>query len=156
MLLEKIVKPKHVDINLIAANKDDAINQLALLLEKSGTVTSVNEFTEAVYKREILTTTAIGFGVAIPHARSSSVVEPGIAIGRSHGFYWDQEADSPINLVFLLAVPEKIESPEYMGILASIARMLIHEEFRKSLIKAKNINEFISIISNGKNYLVNQ
>jgi len=156
MQLKNLVKSKLVNINLIAGNKDDAINQLALLLEQSGAVTSVNEFTEAVYEREALTTTAIGFGVAIPHARSSSVIKPGIAIGRSHGFYWDQETDSPINLVFLLAVPEIIESPKYMGILASIARMLVHEEFRKSLMEAKDIDEFISIISDGKFYLANQ
>ena len=156
MQFENLVKSKLININLNALNKDDAINQLALLLEQGEIITSVNEFTEAVYEREALTTTAIGFGVAIPHARSSSVIEPGIAIGRSHGFCWDQESDFPINLVFLLAVPEKIESPEYMGILASIARMLIHEEFRKSLIEAKDINEFISIISNGNKYLVNQ
>ena len=156
MQFENLVNSKLININLNASNKDDAINQLALLLEQSEIIKSVNEFTEAVHERETLTTTAIGFGVAIPHARSSSVIEPGIAIGRSHGFSWDQEADSPINLVFLLAVPAKIESPEYMGILASIARMLVHEEFRKSLIEAKDIDEFTSIISNGKKYLVNQ
>ena len=156
MQFENLVKPKQIDINLNTADKDDAINQLALLLEKSGIVASTNEFVEAVYEREALTTTAIGFGVAIPHARSSSVIEPGIAIGRSPGFSWDQKTDSPINLVFLLAVPERIESPEYMGILASISRMLVHEEFRNSLIEAKDINKFISIISNGKKYLVHQ
>ena len=156
MQFENLIKSKQINIDLNAADKDDAINQLALLLEKSGIVASTNEFVDAVYEREALTTTAIGFGVAIPHARSSSVIEPGVAIGRSPGFSWDQETDSPINLVFLLAVPERIESPEYMGILATIARMLVHEEFRKSLIKAKDINEFTSIISNGKKYLVNQ
>ena len=156
MQFENLVKPKQVNIDFIAANKDDAINQLALLLEKSGIVTSTNEFVEAVYEREALTTTAIGFGVAIPHARSSFVIKPGIAIGRSPGFSWDQATDSPINLVFLLAVPERIESPEYMRILATIARMLVYEEFRNSLIEAKDIYEFISIISNGKKYLVNQ
>jgi len=156
MQLKNLVKPKQINIDLNATNKDDAINQLALLLEQGGIVTSINEFTEAVYERETLTTTAIGFGVAIPHAKSSSVIEPGVAIGRSPGFSWDQETDFPINLVFLLAVPERIESPEYMGILASISRMLVHEEFRNSLIEAKDINKFISIISNGTKYLVNQ
>ena len=156
MQFRKLVDPNLIDINLNAVNKDDAITQLALLLEKGGIVISASEFSKAVHERESLTTTAVGFGVAIPHARSSSVIKPGIAVGRSKGFYWDQEADSPVTLVFMLAVPEKIESPEYMKILASISRMLVHEEFRKSLLKAKDKKEFISIISNGKMYLVNQ
>lgn len=156
MQLENIIKPQLININLNATNKNEAISQLAMLMEKCRVIASASDYIDAVYERESLTTTAVGFGVAIPHARSSSVIEPGVAIGRSNGFYWDKEIDSPINLVFLLAVPERIESPEYVGILASISRMLVHEEFRKSLIEAKDISEFISIISNGKKYLVNQ
>lgn len=156
MRFENLITSKLIDINLKVANKNRAIENLTSLMEKSGVVSSASDFIEDVCEREALTTTAVGFGVAIPHARSSSVIKPAVAIGRSVGFSWDQELDTSIKLVFLVAVPSIIESPEYMGILASIARMLVHEEFRKSLIDAKDKDEFISIISNGKKYLVNQ
>jgi len=156
MRFENLITSKLIDINLKVANRNGAIENLTSLMVKSGVVSSASDFIEDVYEREALTTTAIGFGVAIPHARSSSVIEPAVAIGRSVGFSWDQELDTPIKLVFLVAVPSKVESPEYMGILASIARMLVHEEFRKSLIDAKDMDEFMSIISNGKQYLINQ
>lgn len=156
MQLKNIVQPDLIKINLEAKNKEEAIGQLANLLEKGGVVVSAEDFAQAVHERELLTTTAIGFGVAIPHARSSAVNKPGVAIGISNGFYWDKEIDSPIHLVFLLAVPEKIESPEYMGILASISRMLVYEEFRKSLMEANDPGELMAIISNGNKYLVNQ
>jgi len=156
MQLSNIVHPELININLNAQDKKEAITQLANLMEQSGVVVSADDFANAVFEREALTTTAIGFGVAIPHARSSAVNKPGVAIGRSSGFYWDKEIDSPINLVFLLAVPEKIDSPEYMGILASISRMLVYEDFRKSLIEANDVSELIAIISNGNKYLVNQ
>jgi len=155
MLITEIITPNLIDINLRVKNKDDAIHTLIERLKKNGIINSAEGFFEAVKERESLTTTAVGFGVAIPHARSKHVNKPGIAIGRCVNFQWDEETDQPVNLIFLLAVPEKVDYPDYMRMLASVSRMLVHEEFRESLNNAKDITEFISVISNGKQYLVN-
>lgn len=155
MLITEIITSNLIDIDLKADNKDDAISQLTLRLEENGIISSVQNFLKDVKERERLTTTAVGFGVAIPHARSNSVNKPGIVVARCEKFQWDVEEDSRVNLIFLLAVPEKVDYPEYMRMLASVSRMLVHEDFRASLINAKNVTEFISIIENGKQYLIN-
>jgi len=155
MLITEIITPNLIDIDLRVKNKDDAIHTLSERLKENGIINSAEGFFEAVKERESLTTTAVGFGVAIPHARSQYVNMPGIAIGRCTEFQWDEETDQPVNLIFLLAVPEKVDYPDYMRMLASVSRMLVHEEFRESLNNAKDITEFISVISNGKQYLVN-
>ncbi len=156
MNIKNIINPQRIEMNLTAQNKDEAIDELSELLYQTNILTSKDIFIDAVHEREKLTTTAIGFGIAIPHARTTAVNEPAIAIGRSSGFYWNGTIDAPITLVFMLAVPAKVESAEYMGMLASIARMLVHEEFREELIKAPNKDEFMSVICDGAGYLVKQ
>lgn len=135
--------------------KDDVILTLSKRLFANEIINSIEGFVEAVIERESQTTTAVGFGIAIPHARSKYVRKPGIAIVRSKEFLWDSESKQSVSLVFLLAVPEQIEYPEYMRILASISRMLVHRRFREALLKADNVDIFISEIFNGERYLVN-
>ena len=155
MIINDLINNKLVLIDCAFKNKDEAIGSLSSLLENNRVINSREDFISAVKERESLTTTAIDFGIAIPHARSECVVRPGIAAGRSKEFIWDANTNQSVSLIFLLAVPERIEYPEYMKILASISRMLVHRRFRNQLLEARNVDEFISTISNGECYLVN-
>jgi fructose-specific phosphotransferase system IIA component len=155
MIITEFINKDMIKIDCEFQNKDDVIETLSSLLQKNGVIESIEGFTEAVRERESQTTTAVGFAIAIPHARSKYVLKPGIAIGRSKEFLWDIETEHPVSLIFLLAVPEQIEYPDYMKILASISRMLVHERFRNALMNAQDIDEFLSVISDGERYLVN-
>ena len=76
--------------------------------------------------------TGIEGGIGIPHCRSVAVTEPTLAFGRSaQGIDWGA-ADGPAHLIFLIAAPEG-GGAEHMGILAKLARRLIHPSFRDSL-----------------------
>lgn len=155
MIITDLINKEMIKIDCEFRDKDEVIKTLSFLLEKNGIIGSIEGFTEAVKLRESQTTTAVGFGIAIPHARSKYVLKPGIAIGRSKEFLWDVETKQPVCLIFLLAVPEQIEYPDYMKILASISRMLVHQRFRNALLNAHDIDEFISEITDGERYLVN-
>lgn len=155
MKITELVNKKLIKIDYNFRNKNDVIHNLSTLLYENAVINSIEGFTEAVIKRESQSSTAVGFGIAIPHARSEYVNQPGIAIGRSTEFSWDGGTDQLIRLVFLLAVPDKIDYPEYMVMLASISRMLVHQRFRNALLSAQNIDDFIDEISAGERYLVN-
>jgi fructose-specific phosphotransferase system IIA component len=141
-----LINQDAITLELEAKDKSSAIDELAGLLEKSGKLRSKSEYVEAVHARESMVSTAVGFGIAIPHARSSSVINASVAFGKSTGFQWDDTENEPIRLVFLLAVPEKNTSTEYMAMLASLARMLVHEDFRQSLLKATTKEEVLKEI----------
>lgn len=155
MVLTDLINKETIKIDCKFCNKDEVIRTLSSLLKNQKIIESVNGFTEAVNARESQTTTAVGFGIAIPHARSKFVLKPGIAIGRSEEFLWDDESKQQVSLIFLLAVPDHIEYPEYMKMLASISRMLVHQRFRNALLNAHDIDEFIREIFDGERYLVN-
>ncbi|WP_143760851.1 PTS sugar transporter subunit IIA, partial [Clostridium haemolyticum] len=59
--------------------KKEAIDKLVDLMDSKGNLIYKEKYKEAVWERENLTTTGIGDGVAIPHAKSIAVRKPGIS-----------------------------------------------------------------------------
>jgi mannitol/fructose-specific phosphotransferase system IIA component (Ntr-type) len=57
-------------------------------------------------------------------------------------------------LTFLLAVPNHMSADAYIAVLARLARLLIHEEFRESLYHAKNYKDVIKAVKEGEELLV--
>ncbi len=155
MKITELINKDMIKIDCEFKSRDEVIGTLSTWLKNEGIIESLDGFIEAVKARESQTTTAVGFGIAIPHARSKYVLKPGIAVGRSKEFLWDAESKQCVSLIFLLAVPEHIEYPEYMKILASVSRMLVHQRFRNDLLNARSRDEFIEKIYEGERYLVN-
>ena len=147
MSIRDLIGKDLITLDLKARDKNSAIAELAYILDQAGKLDSLSEYVKSVRERETLTTTAVGFGVAIPHARSSAVKKTAVAFGRSVGFRWETNSDELVQLVFLLAVPKEDPNTEHMKILASIARMLVHEDFRESLLNAVDPQDVLDAIN---------
>jgi len=138
-------------MDLSAADKWEAIAELAGLLETAGRLTSLPEFLAAVREREALVSTGVGMGVGIPHGKSPAVRTPSIAFGRSHhGVDFAAIDGEPVQLLFLLAVPESLGNREYMRALADLARLLVHETFRESLLAATSVEEVMAVLQHAR------
>ena len=144
--IRQLITKKLIILDLEAKDKYSAIIELARLMEREGKLNSTPQYLKAVGERETLTTTAVGLEVAIPHARSPAVRQTAIAFGKSKGFRWDRDGQEVVRLVFLLAVSSENPNKEYMGLLASLARMLVDEGFRDSLLKATDRDDVMSTL----------
>ena len=69
--------------NLDAANKFQAIEELARVFEKGSFCSDIESLINALKEREEIMSTGIGFGIAIPHAKINAVMEMAFAIGIS-------------------------------------------------------------------------
>ena len=135
--------------NLVALDMevDDqwaSIDALADLLDHDGRLSDRDAYVEAVYAREKETGgTAMGMGIAIPHAKSSGVQTAGVAFGRPSSplRYGEEEAD----LIFLIAAPEG-EHNLHVKVLQQLARRLMHESFRDSLRGASTPEEVVELM----------
>jgi PTS system fructose-specific IIA component len=108
-------------------------------------VTDLEQFLADVRAREAQMPTGLEGGIGIPHCRSVAVVEPTLAFGRStQGIDWGA-ADGPAHLIFLIAAPEG-GGAEHMGILASLARRLIHASFKESLMQAPDPEAVVTLV----------
>jgi fructose PTS system EIIA component len=121
-----------IDLDLTGDDRGAATAKLAALLAKAGRVTDVEGFLADVRAREAQMPTGIEGGIGIPHARSAHVTAPSLAFGRSSQGIDFGAADGPADLVFLIAAPTGGGS-EHMTILASLARRLVHKEFKDAL-----------------------
>jgi PTS system fructose-specific IIA component/PTS system nitrogen regulatory IIA component len=146
-MISELLREDFIDLDLNVANKADAINHMSTLLSTSGKVTHQDNFVKAVLEREKLGSTAIGAGIAIPHARANTVNEVSIAFARSGGGIDFNSVDGdPVHLIFLLAAP--IESGSlYLKLLARISRLLRYQDLIEDLKKATTKEDVIRIIA---------
>jgi fructose-specific phosphotransferase system IIA component len=106
------------------------------LLFNSGFIKDKEEVVKAALIREKEFTTGVGLEVAIPHAKSSFVIKPGVAFGRSRkGLEWDTVDGLPPKLIFLIVVPTDAHD-QRLQVLAQISRKIIHDDVREKLLQA--------------------
>src|SRR5699024_2200368 len=143
MELIDILKESNIILNLKGKNQNEAINELVDILETNGATTNAEQFKDAIYKRENEISTAVGHGVAIPHAQCQSISEPTIIMGRSlEGIdYGGQNT----NLIFMIAAPEEA-SNEHLNLLSQLSSLLMNEVFRAKLIVATSADEILNAI----------
>ncbi|WP_261132310.1 PTS fructose transporter subunit IIABC [Bacillus sp. Marseille-Q3570] len=123
-------------LKLEAENKNDVIDELSSALHQAGKISDLNTFKEAILKREMESTTGIGEGIAIPHAKSSAVNEPCIVFGRSDaGLDYEALDGQPSHLFFMIAVPEGANN-EHLNALSKLSSYLMEPGFKETLLKA--------------------
>jgi fructose-specific phosphotransferase system IIA component len=134
-----------VCFNLKATTKNEALDELIELLVKDGKLTNKGEFKEAVLKREEEFSTGIGMGIAIPHGKSSAVIEASMVFGKSEkGIDYQSMDDEPAHLFFLIAVPQD-SNDVHLRALSEISRKLMHSEVRNQLLQAESFEELINV-----------
>jgi fructose-specific phosphotransferase system IIA component len=145
--IEDLTNPSLISVNLSAAERRGAIEELAKLLEADGRVTDVATYVDAVWAREEETGgTGMESGIAIPHAKSAAVVKPSVAFGRSEtGVEFGAEDGSKADLIFLIAAPEGADDL-HVRVLSRLARRLIHEQFRSALREAETPEAVYDIV----------
>lgn len=128
------------------ANKEDALNQMVSLMNKSGKIDDEELYSKAVFAREEEGTTGIGEGIAIPHGKTSAVNKPGLAaMVIDEGVDFDSLDGQPVHLIFLIAAPNTKDNI-HLDVLSKLSVMLMDEEFTNKLKSAETVDEFIDVI----------
>ena len=154
--ISEVIREETVDLELEGITcKEEAIEYLAGLLDSAGLINDKDVYIQSVYEREELGPTYMEHFIAIPHGKSPAVKEAGIAFGRSkEGFEYHTSLGGGLaKLVFLLAIPDRLSADSYMAVLARLARLLVHEEFRTNLLNAENYQRVLEAIVNGEHLL---
>jgi mannitol/fructose-specific phosphotransferase system IIA component (Ntr-type) len=154
--ISEVLTPQTIDLDLEGITcKEEAIEYLASLLDRAGLLLDKDAYIQSVYERESLGPTYMEQFIAIPHGKCDAVKEAGIGFGRSKaGFqYQTQQGGGLAKLVFLLAIPNRYSADAYMAVLAGLARLLVHEEFRDALYQAESYQDVLDAITRCEQYL---
>jgi len=139
------IREELINLDLLSERKEDAIRELARLMERTQGMIDFDLFLEDVFKRERLGTTGIGDGIAIPHARTDAVDQLVIALGRSaRGVEFESLDGKKVKLLFLMGTPKGSVS-HYLKILAQLTRLLKEGTFRDKLLEARDKEIVVSL-----------
>lgn len=152
MKVSELMDPKGVLLYAKIDNSADALGILVELQEGIGVITNGNAYYNAVSQRETFGgTTAIGGGIALPHASNAGVSAPGIsALLLRRGVDWGAPDGQPVDLVFMIAVPPKSESL-HLQILARLVNLLGRRDLVEALRTASNPQRFVELIAKTEN-----
>jgi len=134
-----------VCLDLPAETKEEAIRHLAQMLKGNGNIIDFDGFLDDVFKREEQATTGIGNGVAIPHARTETVKDFVVAVGRAkNGIDFEAVDAKPVNLIILMGTPvAKVQS--YLKLLAHLSLLLKGEGFVENLLAAPDAASIVEL-----------
>ena len=146
MKITDLLRPEGIKIGASAADQSDAIDQLVALQATVGNISDKDAYKEAILKREAEFSTAVGDGIAIPHAKTNAVKKAGLAaMTVKGGVDWNAADGKKSDLVFMIAAPEG-EANTHLEILAKLAQMLMHKDFADALRAAKTPEDFLAVI----------
>lgn len=141
-----LLQAECICLNAKADTKSEAIAQGVELMSKSGNLLDSQSYMQAVLKREEEGSTGIGEGIAIPHAKSSSVKSATLsAMVFPDGVEFDSLDGEKVRLLFMIAAPEG-KNEAHLEILSQLSTLLMQGDFVANLLKAKSAEEFSQII----------
>ncbi|OAB43321.1 PTS fructose transporter subunit IIABC [Paenibacillus antarcticus] len=128
-------------MDLKATTKEAAIDELIASLMSHGRINDPILFKEMILKREAESSTGIGGGIAMPHAKTKAVNEPTVVFAKSaKGVDFESLDDEPAQIFFMIAAPEGAGTM-HLRTLAALSRLLIDSEFIEKLMATRTPDE---------------
>ena len=147
MRISDLLIKDRINLDVQANDKPSLIRELAKLHEKTGVLNDYEGYVEALEVREAQSSTGIGEGIAIPHAKTKYVKEPALAMGRkTSGIDYQSLDDEPATLFFMIAAPDGANNT-HIETLARLSQLLLDDDFKEALEKAPTADAVLDIIN---------
>ena len=129
-----------------ATDRDAMIRELGALGVRTGQVADADVVLASALAREALMSTAVGEGIAIPHAKSAGAARPMVAFAKARNLDWASPSGDLARLVFLISVPEADAGDEHLRILAKLSRALARPAVRDALTDATTKPQVLEVL----------
>ena len=146
MRIVDLLSKDSILLNASPKNKAEAIDLLVDLQVKGGKITDREAYKQGILAREENGSTAVGEGIAIPHAKNAAVKAPSLAaMTVPDGVDYEALDDEPSNLLFMIAAPSD-GGDVHLEVLSRLMVILMDEDFRAKLLAAKSKEAFLQVI----------
>lgn len=123
-------------MDLQATDKQGAIDEMVQKMSAAGRISDADMYKKGILAREAQTSTGLGDGIAMPHAKSAAVKEATVLFAKSNkGVNYEALDGQPTYLFFMIAAPEGANDT-HLQALAALSRLLVDPEFVAQLKKA--------------------
>ncbi len=144
LTLASLIQPEGFVPDLAGATPKEVIHELA---EHASFISDIEteRIRKAVWDREEIMGTAIGGGIAVPHARMLEISTPIVIAGKSKGIDFNAIDGNPVKLIFMILTPQR-EMKTQLQILADIARVFTKEHIREETLNAADYDSFMAAV----------
>lgn len=144
-MAKELMSNEIVMFDVEASSKEEIIDIISEAMDRDGRLNDKDGYVADVIKREAGSSTAVGFMVATPHAKSVHVKEPSLAFLKlRNAIKWDSE--ETVQMVFQIGVPSPGQGDRHLEILSALFRNLVHDDFREKLSAATTAEEVIALV----------
>lgn len=148
MELTQLINYELIQFGFSASDKKDALNKLTSMLVEKGVIKSNEDFLQALLDREKLSTTGVGDGIAIPHAKAKDFEKAMIIYAKSdEGIEWESFDSQPAKHIFMICAPAN-GADEHLKALASLSTALMNADVKAGLDKATTGEEVKKVFEN--------
>jgi len=127
--------------------KEAVLAEMVMAAHQAGVVTDPVLLVELLKLRERLGSTGVGRGVAVPHARSATVLVPRLVVGRSRrGIDWGAEDDAPASLILLVLIPSDWSDEATHGLIARATSAARLQRTRQKLLDASSLEALATLL----------
>jgi mannitol/fructose-specific phosphotransferase system IIA component (Ntr-type) len=145
MHLRDFLDASAVRLDLRAQTKDAAIDEMVAILGLEERFT--RQLAQLLKRRELLGSTGVGRGIAIPHCRSLALTRLRLAFGLHRaGLEYDAVDHRPVHAFFLIAAPPTEVSNQYLPVLGKIAQFAQMPEVPDRLRTLGSVEEFFGLL----------
>ncbi len=150
MKIKDILSTESMIMDLKATNKEDAIKEMADLEVKTDIVNNEDEFIKSIWARENESTTGIGGGIAMPHARNKYINKARVLFAKSkEGIDYNSLDGQPVHLFFMITAPDGADNT-HLQALAKLSGLLINPDLVEALKKAETPYDVIKLFEDAE------
>ena len=137
MKINDLLQKNLMIMDLQATDKQSAIEEMVQRLYEEKIISNIEEFKAGILAREAQTSTGLGDGVAMPHAKNAAVLQPAVLFAKSpQGLDYEALDGQPTSLFFMIAAPEGANDT-HLQALAALSGRLIDADFLTKLNQAQ-------------------
>ncbi|HEL9644392.1 TPA: PTS sugar transporter subunit IIA [Streptococcus suis] len=145
MKIQDVLRKDVMLLDLQATSKEAVIDEMITSLVEKGYVTDFEVFKTGIMNREAQTTTGLGDGIAMPHAKNAAVKEATVLFAKSNkGVDYASLDGQPTDLFFMIAAPEGANDT-HLAALAELSKYLMKPGFADRLRAVTNPEEVIAV-----------
>lgn len=144
MKIQDVLNKQVMLLDLQATGKEAVIDEMVASLVANGVVSDSAAFKAGIMAREAQTTTGLGDGIAMPHAKNTAVKAATVLFAKSNkGVDYDSLDGQPTDLFFMIAAPEGANDT-HLAALAELSKYLMRPGFADQLRRAQSADEVIA------------
>jgi PTS system nitrogen regulatory IIA component len=134
-------------LDMQADSKDEALAELAAAAGTHWPTVDADILVKVLQERELVGSTGVGNGVAIPHGKVAGIEQLVLCFGRSKkGVGFEAIDNRPVHLFVQILCPVGM-ADEYLQTLAQISRLLKSEKNRQKLLQIKSRQDVVDLFN---------